>query len=109
MTEPDIAIDFAFLDTQTFGDAALTRDVLVLFVDQARRLLPTLPDQSRDRQTATSHLLKGSCLGIGATVAADLLQRYDAADDAGRQALYSELSTAFAAAEAAIEAHLAAS
>jgi hypothetical protein len=103
-----MAIDFAFLDAQTFGDAALTREVLTLFVEQARRLLPTLPDLSRDSQSATAHLLKGSCQGIGATVAADLLQRYDNADDAGRRALYPELSTAFAAAEARIEARLAA-
>ena len=106
--EPCAPIDFAFLDAQTFGDAVLAHEVMVLFVEQARRLLPTLPSLSRVGQTATAHLLKGSCQGIGATAAAALLQRYETADAAGRQALYLELSTAFSAAEAAIEAQLAA-
>ena len=86
----------------------LTREVLTLFIEQVRRLLPTLPDLPDEGQTATAHLLKGSCQGIGALAAADLLQRYDTADAAARQALYPELSTAFAATEAAIEARLAA-
>lgn len=106
--EPDAPLDFAFLDAQTFGDAALAREVLILFVDQARRHLPTLPGLPPDEQTATAHLLKGSCQGIGAVEAAALLQRYDDADSIGRDALYPELSTAFAKAEAAITAHLAA-
>ena len=109
MTEPAAAIDFAFLDAQTFGDDDLAREVMELFLEQGRRLLPSLPDLSRDEQTATAHLLKGSCQGIGAHPAADLLQRYDTADAAGRRALQPELATAFAVAEAAIEACLAAS
>ena len=108
MTEPGAPIDFAFLDAQTLGDAALAREVMMLFAEQVRRLLPALPNLSSDEQTMTAHLLKGSCQGIGAAAAADLLQRYDAADAVGRQALYPELSTAFAAADLAIEARLAA-
>lgn len=108
MTGPGAPLDLAFLDAQTFGDTALAREVLTLFVEQVGRLLPTLPDLSATEQVATAHLLKGSCLGIGAPAAADLLQRYEAADADGRHALHPELSTAFAALEAAIEARLAA-
>ena len=101
-------IDFAFLDAQTFGDAHLAREVMMLFVEQSRRLLPTLPDSTRAEQSATAHLLKGSCQAIGAPLAADLLQRYDIADAVSRHALYPELAAAFADVEAAIAARLAA-
>ena len=99
-------LDVAFLDAQTFGDAGLAREVLNLFVEQTGRLLPTLPDLSPAEQTATAHLLKGSCQGIGATIAAALLQRYGIADAAGRHALYPELSKAFRDLKAAIEARV---
>lgn len=106
MTEPGLAVDFAFLDAQTFGDVDLSREVLALFVDQARRLLPTLPHLDAVAQAATAHLLKGSCQGIGASAAAVLLQRYEDAGSASRNALYSELSKAFAQVESAIGAQL---
>ena len=108
MTAPGAPLDLAFLHAQTFGDAALAREVLILFVEQAGRLLPTLPGLSDAEQTATAHLLKGSCQGIGAPAASDLLQRYEAADADGRRALHPELSRAFATLTAEIAAHLAA-
>lgn len=101
------ALDFAFLDAQTFGDEVLAREVMTLFVEQVRRLLPTLPNLAPLDQAATAHLLKGSCQGIGATIAADLLQRYGDANATGRRALYPELSAAVADVEAAIAARLA--
>ena len=106
--ETDETLDFAFLDAQTFGDAALAREVLILFIEQVRRCLPSLPNLAPAEQSATAHLLKGSCQGIGANAGAALLQRYDNADAAGRSALYPELSTVFAEVEAAITARLAA-
>lgn len=106
MIGPGPPLDFAFLDAQTFGDADLAREVMMLFVEQARRLLPTLPALDPHDQAATAHLLKGSCQGIGAPAVADLLQRYGDADVAGRRALYAELATAFALVETAIAGHL---
>ena len=108
MTGPRAPLDFAFLDAQTFGDAAFAREIMTLFVEQAHRLLPTLAGSSQAEQTATAHLLKGSCQGIGAHAAADLLQRYEAADTVGRSVLLPQLESAFAAVEAAIGARLAA-
>ena len=106
MTEPGIALDFAFLDAQTFGDVDLSREVLALFVEQSRRLLPTLPLLDAVAQAATAHLLKGSCQGIGASAAADLLQRYEDTSAACRNALYPDLSKVFAHLELVIAAHL---
>ena len=104
----DAPLDLAFLELQTLGDPALAREVLALFVEQARRLVPHLPRLAPPEQTATAHLLKGSCQGIGATHAADLLQRYDVADEPTRRRLQPELETTFATLEEAIAAHLAA-
>ncbi len=106
MSGADTALDLAFLDAQTFGDAALAREVVVMFVEQASRLLPRLPDLDPAAQAATAHLLKGSCQGIGARVGADLMQRYGDADAAGRRTLYPELVTAFAEVELAIATQL---
>ena len=106
VTGPGTPLDLAFLDAQTFGDADLAREVMTLFVEQASRLLPRLPDLDPAAQAATAHLLKGSCQGIGASVGADLLQRYGDADAAGRRSLYPELLTAFAEVELAIAAQL---
>lgn len=108
MIEPGTALDFAFLEAQTFGDAALARDVLMLFVEQVGRLLPELPELDPTGQAATAHLLKGSCQSIGAVSAADLLQRYGDADAAGRRDLLPKLLAMFADVDAAITARLAA-
>ncbi len=101
-------LDLAFLDAQTFGDAGLAREVLELFAEQAARLMPVLPTLPADAQGETAHLLKGSCLGIGAIRAADLLQRYGLADALGRRVLEPELEAAFTDVQAAIAARLAA-
>src|ERR1700743_2281426 len=61
------AIDFSHLEQYVGGDQGIIREVLALFSDQARTVLPTLdpagpPDQWRN----AAHSLKGSALGIGA-------------------------------------------
>lgn len=104
----EATLDFAFLDSQTFGDDALAREVLTLFQDQAGRLLPQLGTQGHDQQTDASHLLKGSCQGIGASHASTLLQRYEAATPAERQRLLPELTRAFEDLRGVIGAYLAA-
>lgn len=101
-------LDLAFLDAQTFGDAELAREVLELFAEQAARLVPVLPALPADAQGEMAHLLKGSCQGIGAVRAADLLQRYGLSDAAGRRALEPELEAVFTDVQAAIAARLAA-
>lgn len=100
------AFDIAFLARQTFGDANLAREVLTLFVEQARRLVPRLLDLDANEQTATAHLLKGSCQGIGAERAADLLQEYGLASPSSRPALHSALSLEFHRLDTAIAPHL---
>ena len=67
---PDDAplLDRAHLDAQTFGDAALARELLGLFADQCRRLLPGIGDAERPpgERADLAHTLKGSALGVGA-------------------------------------------
>src|ERR1700742_1941770 len=65
------AIDFSHLEQYVGGDQGIIREVLALFSDQARTVLPILdpagpPDQWRN----AAHSLKGSALGIGATALA---------------------------------------
>ena len=100
-------VDFGFLTAQTDNDGELARDLLRLFLDQARRLVPQLPTMSPRHQDETAHLLKGSCRGIGAWVAAEAAQRYEDAGPHDRAAAYLGLVDAFAEAETAIVAHLA--
>ena len=61
-------LDRAHLDAQTFGDADLAREVLSLFEDQCRRLLPALAAASRpaEERADLAHTLKGAALGVGA-------------------------------------------
>ena len=100
----DGAIDGAFLDAQTFGDAELRREVLGLFAAQLRRLIPGLPAATPREQADTAHLLKGSARGIGAWAAADSADAYEAAAPERRAALFPALQAAFARVEAAIVA-----
>lgn len=100
-------VDFAFLETQTFSDAALARELLDLFVAQVRRIVPTLPALSPQAQADTAHLLKGSARGIGAWAAAETAAAYEAAPANDRHRDYPALAAAFAATEAAISEYLA--
>ena len=100
-------VDFGFLTAQTGSDRELARDLLRLFLSQARRLVPRLPAMSPREQGETAHLLKGSCRGIGAWTAAEAAQRYEDAGPQERAAAHLHLSAAFAEAETAIEAYLA--
>ena len=61
------AIDFSHLEHYVGGDQAIIREVLALFSDQARTVLPTLDPQGPvDQWRSAAHSLKGSALGIGA-------------------------------------------
>lgn len=92
---------------QTFGDGALERELLGLFVAQARRVVPTLPSISAGRQADAAHLLKGSARGIGAWAAAAAAETYEQASAAERPLAYAALTAAFAAVETAITDRLA--
>ncbi|MCJ2033728.1 Hpt domain-containing protein [Methylobacterium sp. J-068] len=61
-------IDHEHLARQTFGDAELARDLLGLFAEQCRRLVPGIldPGLSAAERADLAHTLKGSALGVGA-------------------------------------------
>lgn len=63
-----VLIDHDFLARQTFGDAALAGELLGLFGEQCRRLLPGIIDAARPalERADLAHTLKGSALGVGA-------------------------------------------
>ena len=86
-------LDFGFLTAQAGNDRELVRDLLQLFLDQARRLVP--------------HLLTGSCQGCGAFAAADAMQGYEDAGPDERLAVYPLVVAAFAEAETSILGYLA--
>lgn len=76
-------LDRAHLDAQTFGDEALADELLALFEEQCRRLMPGLENaalQAGDRADL-AHTLKGSALGVGA---ARVAARASEAEDALR-------------------------
>jgi len=60
------AIDLAHLGRMTLGDAALERDVLALFCQQAAMLLDRMRGETPKTTAAFAHTLSGSARGIGA-------------------------------------------
>ena len=100
-------LDLPFLAQQTFDDTGLAREVLILFAEQARRVVPSLPDLAPAAQRDAAHLLKGSARGIGAWACAAIAEAYEAADTGARPAIQTDLAATFAATEAAIGDYLA--
>lgn len=77
------AIDFSHLEHYVGGDQAIIREVLALFSDQARTVLPQLdPEGPSDQWRAAAHSLKGSALGIGANDLAAACGEAESAQDA---------------------------
>jgi HPt (histidine-containing phosphotransfer) domain-containing protein len=68
---PPPALDLAHLDRQTFGEAALKRDVLLMFLARSRALLKAMAEADVDERADLAHALKGSALAIGAFALAD--------------------------------------
>ena len=60
------SIDLQHLETATFGDQALQREVLRLFASQAVNLIAIIENGNAETRSATAHALKGAALGIGA-------------------------------------------
>ncbi|MBB5047571.1 HPt (histidine-containing phosphotransfer) domain-containing protein [Rhodopseudomonas rhenobacensis] len=63
-------IDHQHLQRMTLGDEALEREVLALFIAQAKGLIARLTEWPDDA-AALAHKLKGSARGIGAFTVAD--------------------------------------
>ena len=66
------SVDFSHLENYVAGDRAVVREVLALFSDQARTVLPAMnPAGPPDEWRNNAHSLKGSALGIGALALAE--------------------------------------
>jgi HPt (histidine-containing phosphotransfer) domain-containing protein len=77
------AVDFRHLETYVGGDQTIIREVLALFSDQARTVLPLLdPDGPTEDWRNAAHSLKGSALGIGAMALASACGDAEMAKDA---------------------------
>lgn len=80
------AIDFSHLEHYVGGDQAIIREVLALFSDQARTVLPALdPAGPADQWRNAAHSLKGSALGIGAMALASACGDAEMAKEAGTE------------------------
>jgi HPt (histidine-containing phosphotransfer) domain-containing protein len=76
------SVDFSHLESYVAGDRAVVREVLSLFSDQARTVLPTLnPAAGGDSWRNAAHSLKGSALGIGAFKLAEVCGAAETARD----------------------------
>ena len=99
-----VPVDFDHLERMTFGETALEREVLEMFVAQSKRLLDALATQPADT-SALAHTLKGSARAIGACEVADRADALEAAAQGGDAEL-AALVEAVAEARRAIEARL---
>lgn len=71
--EPSAPIDFAHLNRQTMGDAALRQEVLGLFARQAASVAERIGGAGQEEQRRLAHTLKGAARGIGAWAIAECL------------------------------------
>ena len=93
------AVDFEYLETFAAGDSGVVRDVLRLFLEQAKEWelgLVRGGDGFRD----LTHTIKGTSRGIGAHALGDLAARAEAEGPQMGLALLAELKTATAEVEA---------
>jgi HPt (histidine-containing phosphotransfer) domain-containing protein len=80
------AVDFTHLENYVAGDRVVVREVLALFSDQARTVLPALnPTAPGDDWRNAAHSLKGSALGIGAFALAEACSEAECARDASAE------------------------
>ncbi len=103
----DVAVDVTHLQRATLGDAALEREILVLFERQSAALLAQLQDRPADG-ARLAHTLKGSALAIGAFGVAEAAEELEFAfrDGASRSAPLRRLQAALTDARDAIAALL---
>ena len=103
------SVDFSHLESYVAGDRAVIREVLSLFSDQARTVLPALdPAASGEAWRNAAHSLKGSALGIGAFKLAEACGAAEMARDAPvdvKRAARSDIAEALAQALTDIAAY----
>jgi HPt (histidine-containing phosphotransfer) domain-containing protein len=100
-------LDLGYLGAQAFGDRALERDLLDLFEEQCRRLLPAIEGHSPlMTQGDAAHTLKGAALAVGAGRVAALAATIEGAIEHGT--IESRLSGLARELEVAIEEVIAA-
>jgi HPt (histidine-containing phosphotransfer) domain-containing protein len=99
----DGPIDIVHLRRMTLGDAALEREVLTMFSDQASRLVKALATLPPDA-SALAHTLKGSARAVGAFALGDAAAHLETEIRSGRNTAdaISGLDDAVAEAECAI-------
>lgn len=68
---PAAAIDLAHLRRQTMDDAKVEKNVLALFLAQARQVRETMGNAPDDERRRLAHRLKGAARGIGAFAVAE--------------------------------------
>jgi HPt (histidine-containing phosphotransfer) domain-containing protein len=74
--------DLEHLERATFGDRALTREVLSLFDRQAEKLLDEIAAATdRRARGEAAHALKGAALGVGALALARAAEEIEAVAD----------------------------
>jgi HPt (histidine-containing phosphotransfer) domain-containing protein len=78
------ALDLVHLSAQTFGDRALERELLELFEQQCRRLLPVIAGRNVSRaRSDAAHTLKGAARAVGAERVAAVADAIEAAVEGG--------------------------
>ena len=73
------AMDFSYLEGFAAGDPGVVREVLALFLQQARAWRPGL-DPGAAGWRDLLHTIKGSARGIGANALGDVCARAEASD-----------------------------
>ena len=96
-------LDRAFLDAQTFGDAALAAELLRLFEGQCARLVPVIADADllAEARGDAAHTLRGAAQAIGARRVAALAAGVEAALAGPGSDASTEIGVALAAAATA--------
>lgn len=92
----DVVLDAGHLARQTFGDAALERELLVLFSGQSAALAARIVAGEAPERRMAAHTLKGSARAVGAWALAAAAAAVEAGDG-GPERLEAELARAQAA------------
>lgn len=74
----DAVLDSAHLERQCLGDAALARELLVLFDRQCVRLAPPMTSADPGTAREAAHTLRGAAAAVGAVEIARLAARIEA-------------------------------
>ena len=98
------AVDFAVLETMTGGDAAVSEEVLGLFVEQAG-LWSAMLDPKAEGWRDGVHTIRGAAAGVGAGDLAEVCAAAETADQALAVPALERVRTALDAALADVAAY----